>query len=159
MSDEQMNDSTFGRLFIIMIIAMTIMTVIIVALAIWAASDVNSRLDERSSLENTNAVAERISPVGQFSATTVAAAPAVAAAPLSGEQAYASCAACHANGTLNAPIVGDQAAWSQRLAKGIETLYTNAIGGIGSMPAKGGNSALSDDDVRKAVDYMLEQSK
>ncbi len=158
MSDEQMNDSTFSRLFIIMIIAMTVLAVVIAALSVWAASGVNARLDERSAHENTQAVADRIAPVGQFSATTVAATP-VSAEPLSGEQAYASCAACHANGTLGAPVVGDAGGWTERLAKGAETLYANAINGIGSMPAKGGNIALSDDDVRAAVDYMLEQSQ
>lgn len=158
MSDEQMNDSTFGRLFIMMLLAMIILTVILVVLAGWAASDVDSRLDERSALENTQAVAKRIAPIGNFSAETIAE-TAVVAVPLTGEQAYASCAACHANGTLAAPIVGDVGAWASRISKGVETLYANAIGGIGSMPAKGGNIGLSDDDVRAAVDYMLEQSK
>lgn len=158
MSDEQMNDSTFGRLFILMILAMTVLSIILVVLAGWASSDVDSRLDERSAIENTQAVAERIAPIGTFSADTVADAPTVAIA-LTGEQAYASCAACHANGTLGAPILGDAGVWSERLSKGLDTLYKSAISGIGSMPAKGGNIGLSDDDVRLAVDYMLEQSK
>ena len=81
MSDEQMNDSTFGRLFIIMILAMTILTVILAVLAGWASSDVNASLDERSAIENTQAIAERIAPVGTFSADTVAEGPAVAVAP------------------------------------------------------------------------------
>lgn len=158
MSEEQMNDSTFGRLFIIMIIAMTVMTAIIMVLASFAAADVNDKLDERSERENTQAVAERIAPVGKFSATTVAAAPKVAAV-LSGEEAYSSCAACHANGTLEAPILGDVEAWAPRIAKGIDALYDNALGGIGVMPAKGGNAGLSDDSVKAAVDYIIEKSK
>jgi cytochrome c5 len=38
-------------------------------------------------------------------------------------------------------------------------LYNNAINGIGVMPAKGGLMSLSDDDVKLAVDYMIDQSK
>ena len=158
MSEQPMSDSTFSRLFIIMIIAMTAMTIIIVVLASLAASDVNARLDQRSELENSQAIADSIAPVGSFSATTVAA-PDVAAAPLSAEQVYASCAACHDSGTLSAPITGDAASWATRVAKGIDTLYENAINGINNMPAKGGNSSLSDDEIRLAVDYMLEKSK
>lgn len=159
MSEEQMNDSTFGRLFIIMIVAMTALTILIAVLASFASSGVNAELDARSDIENTQMVAERIAPVGNFSATTVAATPAVAAAPLSGEQAYASCAACHDSGTLDAPIVGNADSWAARIGKGLETLYSNAINGLNNMPAKGGNSSLSDEDVKAAVDYMLEKSK
>ncbi len=159
MSEEQMNDSTFSRLFIIMIVAMTALTIIIAVLASFAASEVNTKLDERSAQENTQAIAERIAPVGSFSATTVAAKPAVATAPLTGEQVYASCAACHDSGTLDAPIVGDAAGWASRIANGLDVLYNNAINGINNMPAKGGNASLSDDEVKAAVDYMLEKSK
>ncbi len=158
MSEEQMNDSTFGRLFIIMIIAMTIMTIIIVVLASFAASDVNAKLDERSDRENTQATANRIAPVGSFSATTVEAAPAVANV-LTVDEVYAGCAACHASGAAGAPITGDAGVWTERLAKGIDTLYNNAINGYNAMPAKGGNASLTDENVKAAVDYMLEKSK
>ena len=162
MSEEQMNDSTFSRLFIIMIIVMTIMTIIIAVLASMASTGVNAKLDERSAKENTQATANRIAPVGKFSAETVAAAPVVAKI-LTGAEVYASCAACHDSGAANAPIVGDAAAWAERIAKGAETLYANAINGVinngNVMPAKGGNSSLTDANVRAAVDYMLEKSQ
>lgn len=42
-------------------------------------------------------------------------------------------------------------------------LYEHAIKGFtgskGSMPAKGGNPSLSDDDVKVTVDYMVAQVK
>lgn len=159
MSEEQMNDSTFNRLFIIMILAMTVLTAIIMVLASFASSDVNSKLKEQSEQENTQKIAERLAPVGEFSATTVAAVEPVAAADLTGAAAYQPCAACHVSGAAGAPIVGDTAAWAERLKKGTETLYSNAINGINAMPAKGGFANLSDNTVRAAVDYMLEESR
>ena len=162
MSDEQMNDSTFNRLFILMILAMTVLTILLMVLASYASNDVNTRLDERSAIENTAALAERIAPVGQFAATT-SAAPAAVAEPviLSGADAYVSCAACHDAGVAGAPVTGDTAAWSDRIAQGLDTLYKHAIegfqGSVGYMPAKGGNVALSDDSVKAAVDFMVEK--
>lgn len=159
MSEEQMNDSTFGRLFIIMILAMTILTIIIMVLASFASSDVNGKLQEQSDKENTQKIADRLAPVGQFSAETVVAAAAPVVADLTGAEAYAPCAACHTSGVAGAPIIGDAAIWAERLKKGTETLYSNAINGINAMPAKGGFVNLTDNTVKAAVDYMLEESK
>ena len=69
------------------------------------------------------------------------------------------CSACHSNGTLGAPVVGDADDWSQRLDdKGMETLVSHAINGFNQMPARGGNPDLSDEDIEKTVDYMLEEA-
>jgi len=38
-------------------------------------------------------------------------------------------------------------------------MYKSALQGDGAMPAKGGNSALSDAEVKAAVDYMISKSK
>ncbi|RBP49251.1 c-type cytochrome [Arenicella xantha] len=161
MSETQMNDSTFSRLFIIMILAMTILTITIMVLASLASSGVNAKLDERYEQESTQSIAQRIAPVGTFSAETVAAPVAVAAVPLTGEEVYVSCGACHDSGTLGAPIVSAAGAadWNTRLAQGLDTLYNHAINGINNMPAKGGNASLSDDEIKAAVDYMLERAK
>ncbi len=77
----------------------------------------------------------------------------------SGKDIYNSvCMSCHMSGAAGAPITGKADQWSERLAKGNDTLYSNAINGIGVMPAKGGLMSLTDDEVKSAVDYMLEQS-
>jgi len=77
-----------------------------------------------------------------------------------GEEIYSqSCASCHDTGVAGAPKTGDAEAWNSRIAKGEDMLVQNAINGIGSMPPKGGNSSLSDDQVRAAVNYMVEQSR
>jgi cytochrome c5 len=81
-----------------------------------------------------------------------------------GEKVYnQSCGSCHDEGISGAPKTGDSAAWAERIAKGTEALNKNAINGFtgetGMMPAKGGFPSLSDDEVKAAVEYMVEQSK
>jgi cytochrome c5 len=81
-----------------------------------------------------------------------------------GEGIYkAGCSACHSAGIAGAPKSGDTAAWAPRIAQGKPTLYEHAIKGYigkaGAMPAKGGNSALADADVKAAVDYMVALNK
>ena len=76
-----------------------------------------------------------------------------------GEKVYnTACVACHGAGVLNAPKIGDKALWEPRIAKGMQTLYTNSINGINMMPARGGNAALKDDEMKAAVDYMVHKS-
>ncbi len=72
------------------------------------------------------------------------------------EQIYQACAICHGPGVLNAPKLGAKTDWESRLAKGVEQLYANAINGINVMPPKGGRLDFSDEDVKRAVDYMLD---
>ena len=77
--------------------------------------------------------------------------------PRSAEEVYNSgCMACHTSGAAGAPKFRDAAAWSTRLAKGLDTLYSNAINGIGAMPAKGLCPTCSDEEIEIAVEYMLE---
>lgn len=77
-----------------------------------------------------------------------------------GQQIYRqACAFCHDKGVAGAPKTGDAAAWSPRLAQGMDTLYTVSLRGKGAMPAKGGNPSLADADVKAAVDYMVAQSR
>ncbi len=98
-----------------------------------------------------------VPPAGDTAAGTAAAAG-------QGESVYKStCAVCHAPGVAGAPLLTDKADWDPRLAQGMETLYTHAIQGFqgskGVMPPKGGNTALTDEQVRAAVDYMVAQVK
>ncbi len=85
-------------------------------------------------------------------------------AAISGENVYNSaCMACHSLGIAGAPKVGDAAQWTARIESGMDALYSNAINGYqgaaGVMPAKGGRIDLSDEAVRAAVDYMVNQSQ
>lgn len=122
---------------------------------------------------DTSTLGERIRPVGQVHMERTEPEPAApaktttaTAAPVrrDGQQVYQmACVACHGAGIAGAPKVGDKGQWTRRAAKGVNTLYRSALKGLqtsaGVMPAKGGNPALSDAEVRAAVDYMLAQSK
>ena len=73
----------------------------------------------------------------------------------SGEQVtQAVCIACHQGNFLNAPGVGDKAAWNERIGKGWETLTQNVANGYGNMPAQGG--AASEEEIRAAIEWMVE---
>lgn len=117
-------------------------------------------------------VAARLEPLGSvilLGDEALAAAPPPPPAParvettLSGPQVYnEACYLCHAApGVGGAPVLGDAAAWADRIPQGIDTLTAHAIegfqGSTGVMPAKGGRVDLSDEEVRSAVEFMVEQ--
>lgn len=78
-----------------------------------------------------------------------------------GEKVFlASCKSCHDTGKPqnDAPQLSERAEWKDRAGKGRAELYKSAIEGFTgyyAMPARGGNAALSDEEVKAAVDYML----
>jgi cytochrome c5 len=90
-------------------------------------------------------------------ATAVATAPALAKAGAA-PALYNTCAACHASGVMNAPKLGDKAAWAPRLALGVDGLTASAIKGKNLMPPKGGTGA-SDAEIKAVVAYMVSQAK
>ena len=74
----------------------------------------------------------------------------------SGEQVVAAvCGQCHQTGAGGAPKIGDRAAWTPRVAKGLAYVTQAALKGHGSMPARGGMAELSDNEVKRAVEYMF----
>ena len=121
--------------------------------------------------ESAESIAKRIAPTGEIKkfdpnepAPVVAVAAAVSDKPKSGEEVYnVGCNACHGAGIAGAPKNGDKAAWGARIAQGAATLYDHAIKGYqgkaGMMPAKGGNAALTDGEVKAAVDFMVAAAK
>jgi len=97
-------------------------------------------------------------------AVVYAMAPLASADAAKGQGIYMNfCAPCHAGGIAGAPKVGDKSAWTERSLKGADAMVKNAINGYqgnsGFMPAKGGNSALTDEEVSFAVSYMLAQNR
>lgn len=105
--------------------------------------------EDKSSAEAT---AARIKPLGEVM---------IGSAPGSrtGEEIYSKvCLSCHAAGLLGSPVLGDKAAWSTRIAKGFSGLTESAIKGINQMPARGGKSDLTDDEMARVVAYMANQA-
>lgn len=159
-----MSDREFLKLFSGLIGALVALTIVLIILANAVAGS------SHKSAPDTTAVAERIKPVGEVaigqppSGGVNLIPTANAAGADKGKAVFdTSCAACHGTGIAGAPKLGDKAAWKDRLAKGNAKLYENAIKGFqgktGFMPPKGGNPALSDADVKAAVDYMVSQVK
>jgi len=174
MSAAQPNASSNAISLAIWITVGTIALVIgIIMLTRFAVSSYGSRPLDPAAM-TAEALAARIGPVARYQldgaapvATAVpAGAPkvaAVAAAPAKakdGKSVYDTvCMACHVTGAANAPKLGDKAAWAPRIKTGNDALVAAVIKGKGAMPPKGGGAALSDAEIKAAVEYMVAQSK
>ena len=100
----------------------------------------------------------RIQPVAKFELAK--AAPAASGTPKDGATVFNTvCGACHNTGAAGAPKIDDKAAWAPRLATGKDALYKSALGGKNAMPPKGGAAALSDAEIKGAVDYIMSKAK
>jgi cytochrome c5 len=96
---------------------------------------------------------ERIAPVA---AVEMGQAVAANAGKRSGEELYtAACLACHGAGVMGAPKAHDKAAWSSRLGGNLKALVASAIKGKGAMPPKGGAMDATDEEIMKAVEFMM----
>lgn len=82
---------------------------------------------------------------------------------MTGEQVYNNvCIACHSPpGIGGAPALGDTEAWAPRIAQGMDILVYHALNGFsgetGVMPKKGERLDMSDEEVIRAVEYMVGQ--
>lgn len=94
-----------------------------------------------------------VSKAALLAAFTCLAAPALAA---DGKAVYdKTCNVCHASGVAGAPKLGDKAAWAPRAATGKDAMFAAVVKGKGAMPPKAGDAALTDADIKAAVDFML----
>lgn len=155
-----MEDKQFTTQFMAVLALLFAFTIIILVIA-------NSMYNSEDKLTDSRVqqdISDRIKPVGQVyigevpadAGQVIAAEATTVAVAMSGDQVYQQvCASCHTSGVMNAPMLGDANAWKTRLKKGTETLYANAINGIGAMPAKGGRADMADDAIKAAVDYLI----
>ena len=114
----------------------------------------NSAADSASGTDESDV---RIQPVAKFE--LVKAEAAAASGPRDGATIYNSvCGACHNTGAAGAPKLDDKAAWAPRLGQGVDGLVKSVTNGKGAMPPKGG-AALSDEEIKGVVDYVLGKVK
>ncbi len=170
MNAEQ--DKVFFQNYAITIALLGIMIILflIIARIIGIDDEAISASQANRTFINTAAVGEvRIEgEAGAVAAVEVAVAKAdvMAGEPVDlGEKVYQGlCFSCHSTNLPNIPQIGDAAVWATRIEQGMALLYERAIVGFTGaagipMPAKGGNPALSDDEVKAAVDYMVANSQ
>ncbi|MEM6638579.1 MAG: c-type cytochrome [Pseudomonadota bacterium] len=175
-------DQQFFDLFSMVLAALVLFTLAMIALAVTISKNTIGE-SRKTDPQRLALLEERVRPLGQVSiagesggsdALLAAARPKPPPAPGSAEAANIeprsgdevfnlACTACHTAGVAGAPKVGVASAWTARVAQGMDVLYDHAINGfrgkVGMMPAKGGITSLSDDEVKAAVDYMLEKSE
>jgi len=91
---------------------------------------------------------------------SMAAAAGAAKAARTGKQVYETvCIACHGTGAAGAPKFGDKV-WVQLEKKeGLKELVKDAIKGERAMPPKGGCAECSEEEIRAAVQYMIDAAK
>ncbi len=108
-------------------------------------------------------IAKRLEPVGQVcvqgkecAGMEVVAAAAGGAARTPDDIIGKYCNACHGTGLLNAPKIGDAAAWNTRADEqgGLDGLLAKAITGVNAMPPKGTCADCSDDELKGAIQKM-----
>lgn len=163
-------DSVFLKHFAMVIGALMLVTglLMVVAYVIHAGRPVEESTAAKMALE------QRLAPAGAVyagdtgraamqaaeEAAKLAAASQVAyGGTLDGSVIYKNlCGACHATGASGAPKL-EKGLWSTRMAQGTDLLVKHAIDGYrgenGIMPAKGGNLALTDEQVKAAVEFMI----
>lgn len=69
------------------------------------------------------------------------------------------CFACHGTGVAGAPKIGDSADWKPYMDTGLDTMLQIAISGKGAMPPRGTAMNASDDELRDAILYMIEDAR
>lgn len=154
-------------------IAATLATTLLLSSIAVVTTAAPGQLGAEGSL-SPEAIKARIKPVGSVCVQGEACTPvglaaqpiagAAAAGPRTGEQVYnAVCTACHGSGVAGAPKLGDKGAWRARLAQGEKMLIQHALNGFqgktGMMPAKGGCSTCSNDDITNGVKYLISRAK
>jgi len=170
------SDQTTIRQLIIMVLGLAVLTVVLMI----AGYEIYDHAPKETDPNAAGQVAARIAPAagvyaGNTGRAAMQAASDAAAKVAASEVAYGGstdgktifdnlCTSCHTPGILGAPKLGNKAMWAPRIAEGLDTLVRHAIEGYkgpdgNQMPAKGGNPALNDAQVKAAVIWMVDQSK
>ncbi|WP_329742249.1 c-type cytochrome [Dyella sp. A6] len=170
------SDKGFLRQFSILIAGLCLLTLVLIATAI----TIYDHEPAETNPDTAKAAAARLAPAGDVYAgntgrAAMEAAQAAAAKAAASQVAYGGttdgktiynhlCHTCHTAGLLGAPKLGDKAAWAPRIAEGLDTLIKHATDGYtgpdgNHMPAKGGNPALTEAQIKAAVTWIVSQAK
>lgn len=170
------SDQNFLRQFSMVLVFLVAVTIALVAVA----SYIYSQEPPYQASGAAQVIEQRIKPVGGVYAgdtgrAAMAAAQAAAAKAAASQVAYGGttdgkeiygqlCHSCHTAGIAGAPKLGDKGMWAPRIAEGIDTLVKHAIDGYTGpdgnvMPAKGGNPALTEEQVANTVKWMVSQAQ
>ena len=153
--------STPKQLITVVVLAFAVPLIIILLIVQFITGGI--KVDPNSSAMSEQAIAKRMNPLSanksnQMAGSSSSESVAVALDP--GESLYNTvCQACHTAGIAGAPKTGDKTAWSERVKLGNDTLSKSVINGKNMMPARGGATNASNDDIRAAVDFMLSEVK
>lgn len=154
MSDDK-NPMTPKQLITVLVIALLAPIILIVLLAKLVNHVSESSISANDPNMSQDAVNARIQPLGQPEVGE----PAQPVGSRSGQSIYDNlCISCHGSGMAGAPKMGDTAAWAPRIAQGFDTLVQHAWNGIRAMPAKGGGTDLTEDEIKRAVAYMANKA-
>ncbi len=140
------------QLAIVVVLAFVVPVVVIILLAQMAAGTKKSTASPAAQEE---AIAKRLKPAGEVIIAAASGAQQMRDGKTVVETA---CAACHATGAMNAPKIGDKAAWGKLTGRSLEALTASAIKGVRQMPARGGNPDIPDVEIARAIVYMANQS-
>lgn len=159
---DHKEDRAFMRQFSGVIAGFMVLTVALIFIARYMQPE-----SDGSNNPNREVMAEqRTAPIGavrygEVGAAELAEAQAVALLPaeevvVDGEAVYGSlCMSCHDAGVAGAPITASEQMAARLEERGLEGLVSNAINGLNAMPARGGNPALTDEQIQAAVEFML----
>ncbi len=162
---EEQTDKTFTKNVSIVLALLAVFTFII----FFIAKDLGSKDESANNPSRMVTTEERIQPVaaaytGEAGAAAIEEAAATSVVEqavafdgsLDGEMIYTSvCGTCHATGLAGAPQPGTPA-MADRAAKGADALVQSAVNGLNAMPARGGRSDLSDEQITAVVEFMLQ---
>ncbi|WP_256645925.1 c-type cytochrome [Thermomonas paludicola] len=144
------------------------------------ARHLNGKVEYPADPTAQQSLQDRIAPVGavyagatgaaaQAAAVAATAAAATANVPFDGRTDGAEifnngpCTGCHTAGVAGAPKLDGAGIGARAAQQGVEELIKKAISGFtgtaGTMPPKGGNPALTDDQMKAVVEYMVAQSR
>ena len=125
-------------------------------LALWAAN--------AQATTSADEIAKRLEPVGKVciqgqecAAGGGGATAAASGGGMSPDDVIAKhCTACHSIGLLEAPKIGDTAAWTARADTegGLDGLLAKAMTGLNAMPPKGTCGECSDAELKAAIQKM-----